>query len=194
MDRRLPGVAKAHVLTKSSAEADTSMQIEYINRSGAKYYLHVGVTKTGKPKYYVALHARGPLADAIPDGFEIYESPKGQVSLRKILPKLIFDEELIVVELELARIARLKGSQVERKLKILTVYVADRKEDIVKELSAVRPWRWQVGRDSISERFWSTKLNFNSPSLISRSDNFRPGVIATWDEPTIGSTSATVAH
>lgn len=70
---------------------DTSMAIEYINRSGEKYYLHVGATKTGKPKYYVALHARGPLADAIPAGFEIYESPKGQVSLRKILPKLIFD-------------------------------------------------------------------------------------------------------
>lgn len=101
------------------------------------------------------MHARGPLADKIPDGFEIYESPKGQVSLRKILPKLIFDEELIFVERELARIARLKGSQVERKLKILTVYVADRKEDMVKELSAVMPWRWQAGRDSISERFWS---------------------------------------
>lgn len=131
------------------------MPIEYINRSGEKYYLHVGATKTGKPKYYVALHARGPLADAIPDGFEIYESPKGQVSLRKILPKLIFDEELIFVERELARIARLKGSRVERKLQILTVYVADRKEDMVKELSAVMPWRWQVGRDRISERFWS---------------------------------------
>jgi hypothetical protein len=116
------------------------MAIEYINRSGEKYYLHVGATKTDKPKYYVALHARGPLADAIPDGFEIYESPKGQVSLRKILPKLIFDEELIFVE---------------RKLKILTVYVADRKEDMVKELSVVMPWRWQVGRDSKSERFWS---------------------------------------
>src|SRR6266508_2449829 len=94
---------------------DTSMAIEYINRSGEKYYLHVGATKTGKPKYYVARHARGALADAIPDGFEIYENPKGQVSLRKILPKPIFDEEL----------------------------------------SAVMPWRWQVGRDSISERFWS---------------------------------------
>jgi hypothetical protein len=131
------------------------MPIEYSSRSGEKYYLHVGETKTGKPKYYVARHARGPLADAIPDGFEIYESPKGQVSLRKILPKLIFDEELSFVEQELARIARLKGSRVERKLKILKVYVADRKEDMIKELSAVMPWRWQVGRDNISERFWS---------------------------------------
>jgi hypothetical protein len=131
------------------------MPIEHTSRSGEKYYLHVGETKTGKPKYYVARHARGPLAEAIPDGFEIYESPKGQVSLRKILPKLIFDEELNSVERELARIPRLKGSQVERKLKILTVHVADRKEEMIKELSAVMPWRWQVGRDSISERFWS---------------------------------------
>lgn len=131
------------------------MPIEHTSRSGEKYYLHVGETKTGKPKYYVARHARGPLADAIPDGFEIYESPKRQVSLRRILPKVISDEELIFVERELARIARLKGTQVERKLKILTVHVADRKEEMVKELSTVMPWRWQVGRDSISERFWS---------------------------------------
>ena len=32
------------------------MSIEYINRIGRKYYLHVGETKTGKPG------ERGPLA------------------------------------------------------------------------------------------------------------------------------------
>jgi hypothetical protein len=51
---------------------------------------------------YVARHARGPLADAIPDGFEIYESSKGRVSLRRILPTVISDKELIFVEQELA--------------------------------------------------------------------------------------------
>lgn len=131
------------------------MPIEYTNRKGEKYYLHVGATKTGKPKYYVALHVRGPLAEAIPDGFEIHEYPDGQVSLRKALPKLISDEELVFVGRELERIDRLKGSRVESKLKVLTVYVVDRKEDLVKELRGLMPWRSRVGLDSAAERLWS---------------------------------------
>jgi hypothetical protein len=131
------------------------MSIEYTNRSGDKYYLHVGATKTGKPKYYVALHVRGPLAEAIPDGFEIYEHPDGQVSFRRVLPKLISDEELVFVEQALGRIDRLKGSRVERKLMVLTVYVVDRKEDLVKELHGLMPWRSRSGGDSAAERLWS---------------------------------------
>lgn len=65
------------------------MQIEYINRKGQRYYLHVGKTKTGKPKYHFAMSAGDSLAEAIPDGFEIYENPNAQVYLRKALPKLI---------------------------------------------------------------------------------------------------------
>lgn len=95
------------------------MPIEYTSRSGEKYYLHLDETKPGKPKHYVARRARGPLADAIPDGFEMYESSKGRVSLRRILPKVISDKELIFVEQQLACIARLKGSCVERKLRVL---------------------------------------------------------------------------
>ena len=116
------------------------MPIEYTTRSGEKYYLHVGETKTGKPKYYIARHTRGPLADAIPDGFEIYESPKGQVSLRRILPKVISDKELIFVERELERIARLKGSRVERKLRILTVHVADLSDPRYCYLGRIDDW------------------------------------------------------
>jgi len=50
--------------------------ISYTNGKGKKYYIHVGETNTGKPKYYVALRAHGSLEDVIPDGFEIYEGPE----------------------------------------------------------------------------------------------------------------------
>ena len=91
----------------------------------------------------------------VPRGFEIYENPNGQVFLRKILPKLISDAELAVVERELGRIARLSGSRVERKLKVLTVYVADRKEDLIKELRRLLPWGRLAHMDHAPEDLWS---------------------------------------
>ncbi len=100
------------------------------------------------------MKAGGTLAKALPCGFEIYESPRGQVFLRKILPKLISDDELAVVEREVARFARLKGSRVERKLRVLTVYVADRKEDSMEEVWRLMPWRPRL-KDETARRFWS---------------------------------------
>lgn len=64
-------------------------------------------TKTGKPTYYFSMRAGGRPAEALPCGFEIYESPRGQVFLRKIIAKLISDDELAIVERELARFDRL---------------------------------------------------------------------------------------
>lgn len=128
------------------------MSIEYINRKAQKYYLHVGKTKTGKAKYYFATKSHGLLAETIPDGFEIFENPSGQVFLRKILRKLISDEELAVVERELGRIPCLRGSRVERKLRVLTVSVADRKEDLLHEFRSLAQWR---GLNELPDRFWN---------------------------------------
>ena len=69
------------------------MPITHTNAKGKTYYLHQGTTKTGKPKYYFSMESGGPLADAIPEGFEMYENPNAQVFLRRIPPKLITDEE-----------------------------------------------------------------------------------------------------
>jgi len=101
------------------------------------------------------MKADGPLAEALPRGFEIYESPHGQVFLRKILPKLISDDELAVVEREIDRFVHLKGSRVERKLKVLTVYVADRKEHLIKELRQVTPWKLMAHLDRAPKDLWS---------------------------------------
>jgi hypothetical protein len=54
------------------------MVIEHINRRGDTYYLHEGRTKTGKPKYFFSRNRAGTLADSVPNGFEVYESPNAQ--------------------------------------------------------------------------------------------------------------------
>ena len=51
------------------------MPITHVNAKGKTYYLHQGVTKTGKPKYHFAMKSEGALVQSIPDGFEIYENP-----------------------------------------------------------------------------------------------------------------------
>src|SRR5918999_1568123 len=76
----------------------TAVPITHTNAKGKTLYLHQGMTKTGKPKYYFSMQSEGTLAESIPGGFEIYENPNAQVFLRRIPPKIISDEERQVVE------------------------------------------------------------------------------------------------
>jgi len=77
------------------------LSITHVNRKEKTYYLHIGKTKTGKDKYYFSLKTNGPLAETIPDGFEVYENPDAQVFFRKIQPKLITDIEKAMVDKEM---------------------------------------------------------------------------------------------
>ncbi len=76
--------------------------MKYVNRRGEAYYVFQGVTKTGKPKYYVSLKAEsvaGIQIDSLPDDFELFESPiDARVSIRKRIPSDIYDNELQFVQ------------------------------------------------------------------------------------------------
>jgi hypothetical protein len=62
----------------------TKRALSYTNRRGNVYYLHAGMTKTGKRRFFVARSiGDGALAE-LPDGFEIAESINGVVSVRRI--------------------------------------------------------------------------------------------------------------
>lgn len=91
--------------------------MNYVNRKGDVYYVFQGLTKTGKPKYYVSLKAMsdaGQQIDSLPDEFELHEDPiDARVSIRKKKPSHIHDFELQFVrnrvEIEAPRVmARVK--------------------------------------------------------------------------------------
>ncbi len=79
------------------------MAVEYVNRKGHTTYLHKSRTKTGKPRYHFSMKKEGTLVDAIPEGYEIYEHPNGQVFLRRVRSKAITEDEVATVERAMER-------------------------------------------------------------------------------------------
>lgn len=105
------------------------MTVTHTNRKGKTYYLHQGTTKTGKPKYFFALRDEGNLVETIPTGYEIYESPRGQVFLREIRPQLITDEEVAIVEDSMRNYCRLEHFIIDIKKNAIIIYTPDKDVD-----------------------------------------------------------------
>jgi len=100
------------------------MAMEYVNRKGDTYYLQQGKTKTGKPRYYFGRKLKAAPLDALPEGYEVYESPEtGQVYARKSVPTEISPMERRMVEEAVATQAGLKQAIVDVERKALVVYL-----------------------------------------------------------------------
>lgn len=100
------------------------MAVEYRNRKNVTYYLIVGETKTGKPRYYFSKKPNGTLAEEIPAGYEILESPEvGQVYLRKKTPSQILPAERELVTDGVCKYAGLDHSIVQVDENKVTVYL-----------------------------------------------------------------------
>ena len=137
------------------------MPITHVNAKGKTYYLHQGVTKTGKPKYYFSLKNTGTLATAIPAGFEIYETPNAQVLLRKIPPKLITDEERQLVEAGMRQYSDVHDYKIDVKGNAIVIYTADQDADeFSNRLKGLNP---VIGETKAREFFSS--LAYYSPML-----------------------------
>ena len=100
------------------------MSLQHTTRTGKAYYLHVGRGKCGKPKYFCSTDPDGPLVNAVPEGFEIYENVNAQVFLRRKQPKLISDKEVAMVKESLKRYAEEWRYQVEVKKAAITIHEA----------------------------------------------------------------------
>ena len=115
---------------ESAPRSETSMPVQYVNRKGESYFLLVGQTKTGKPKYYVSKKPTGTPVEAIPEGYEIHESPAdGLVHVRKLRPTRLLPQER---EQAAHAIQELTGKQqffVEVEQDSLVVYWPDRDPD-----------------------------------------------------------------
>lgn len=53
------------------------MPFTYTTRRGKTYYLHTGPKRGGGIQHYVSTDPDGPVAESVPDGFEINETPNG---------------------------------------------------------------------------------------------------------------------
>jgi len=116
------------------------MPVTHVNRKGKTYYLHEGVTKTGKPKYHFSLKGDGRLVAGVPEGYEVYENANAQVFLRRIRPKLIADRELKCVKRELKRHRHLRHALCDVKGKVLTVFEPNQDvEELVGLLTMLSP-------------------------------------------------------
>jgi hypothetical protein len=73
------------------------MPFEYKNFRKTSYFIHERVLKSGKLGYTCKRESKGAIEN-IPEGYEIYENPNGQVFCRKIQKKLITDEEVSLVK------------------------------------------------------------------------------------------------
>ncbi len=98
------------------------MPIEYMNNKRDLYYLHEGVTKKGNPKYFFSKKSDGKILDFIPDGYEIYEKPNGEVFLTRIQPRIILDREVEIVK---KYIPEEVYSKIDVRKNIITIYLSD---------------------------------------------------------------------
>jgi hypothetical protein len=103
------------------------MGYEYVNRRGERYYLLVGKTKTGKPKYYVSRKAQGVPVDAMPEGYEIFEQPeRGIVSVRKVRPTRVRPEERDQLQSWTRELAGIEHFIIDLHGDSLVIYTPDR--------------------------------------------------------------------
>ena len=115
--------------------------MKYVNRRGDAYYVFQGVTKTGKPKYYVsrkAESAAGIQIDLLPDDFELFESPiDARVIIRKRVLSDIYDNELNFVQERANSMARNVRAKVVSKGRCVVIYESARAEEFKSMASVV---------------------------------------------------------
>jgi hypothetical protein len=102
------------------------MPVTHVNRKRDTYFLHVGTTKAGKPKYWFSKGTEGELVETIPEGYEVYENPDAQVFLRKIVPQLVTSAEVAIIKEGLERYAPGQNCVVDVHKEHIVVYHAER--------------------------------------------------------------------
>lgn len=118
MSSRKPSAPSLRLVVGASAA------LSYTNRHGRTYYLHEGLTKTGKPRYFAARSVREGAIATMPAGFELTESINGVVSVRRVdaSPKLIPDTDVAKVSDALSKHAHLAQHRVEERKNEIIIY------------------------------------------------------------------------
>jgi len=93
----------------------------YTNRMGHQYFVHQGLTKTGKAKYFASQKSEGAITK-LPAGFVFGESINGVVTIQRPKICLIPLEDLKLVKRAISDHRHLKHYQVEAKDKSILIY------------------------------------------------------------------------
>jgi hypothetical protein len=101
-----------------------AVSVVYTSRTGKQYYLHMKTTAARRPSYFFSTDGHAPLAEAVPDGYEVFENVRGQVFLRKKTVAVIHAEELSLVEQALRQHGEPWRYIVEVKKKSITIHEA----------------------------------------------------------------------
>jgi len=126
------------------------MPITHTSRTGKTYYLHTGPKRGGGTQHYFSTKPAGPLAERLPDGFEVYETVNGQVHLRRRQPKLIRDDELDCIRCRLDRPRTGHRYKVEARGEVLTVHESGSDFGFLREFA---PHLSPREHDRMSEQF-----------------------------------------
>ncbi len=131
----------------------TSRPITHTNRCGQTYFLRVGRKNGGGVQYYFSRNRDGSLAESIPKGFEIYESVRGQVFLRREQPKLIQDSEKALIKQEIEKKDSANLYKIEVSGKTLTIFECSSEIEKVLSFSPMFSVATLAEKRELRERF-----------------------------------------
>lgn len=98
------------------------MTVTYKNFRGDVYYLHVRKTKKGNNTYYFSKKSNGNLAGQLPEEYEIYEEPNGNVYARRRTKRLITDKEIHLVEQGMRKHCPIDDFKLDIKKEFIYIY------------------------------------------------------------------------
>lgn len=115
------------------------MPFTHTTRRGKIYYLHTGPKRGGGVQHFFSTDPRGPLAEVVPEGFEIHETINAQVYLRRKTPTSIREAELSCVQRELAKVRgpKLYAAEVDREKIVIHESTTD--IDFLGSFAGLRP-------------------------------------------------------
>ena len=101
------------------------MTVQYTNQSRQTYYLHKKSTKRGNLRYYFSKDNVENLVEKIPESFEIYENPNGQVFLRKKNKSFIRKDDLKLTEKLISENTDIEHFFINCQGNIMIIYLPD---------------------------------------------------------------------
>jgi hypothetical protein len=93
----------------------------FTNRMGRQYFVHQGLTKTGKPKYFASLNPDGALM-RLPKGYVFGESINGVVTIQRQRQLTLPLEDIASAERHLQTIRHLQDYRAAPKNKSIIIY------------------------------------------------------------------------